>query len=739
MLLFISLLFVFETEPYSFYHGQIYHVWQCTKILKGFDYKVFISIKNISRLFLSLIIAESIHLNSFAVDDVDTSENIKKLEDMSLDDLFKVPVKPEVTVASKSEMTLNKSPGIITLISDKDIANSGARDLLEVLQLVPGFTFHEDVQGAISLGIRGLWAEEGKALVIIDGQEMNDPLWSVVLFGNHFPVEQIKRIEVLRGAGSSIYGGQAELAVINIITKSAEDLNGFSSKLTFGLIPTNLPDFTHRNFSLSLGKKFNDFKIVAHGMLGKGNRSNRIFTDFYGSKVDLTGNQELNPMFLNLGLDYKDLSARFIMDLYRRTSRDIYSKISPDSIGAIQAIHDGYYAEIKYNYKPFENLIITPKLNYKLQYPWNSYDDNAQKLDKLDDYAGSLENSLVERYSANLTGNWDLNENINFIGGGEFYYDTAKALISENAIFGKDGKQSSISYNNISAFAQGLYKTDYLSFTLGSRYENHSAYGSSFVPRAAATAIFGDFHAKLLYSKAFRAPSIENISLFYSLNTKNTSIKPENTTVIELETGYEFTKKFSAKANLFDITINDPIIYYSNDQHADAYDNFNRTGTRGVEIELDFKDKKWGYGNLSYSLNLVNDNKVDVYDVPGHPGFLLGFPMHKFTFNSSLNLTDNFSVNPSAILFGTRYGYTSFDKNNNPVIQEFAPTLLINLNLMYKNLFTEGLTASFGVYNLLNQTYYFIQPYNGLHAPLPGPETELSFNLGYDFQIRGDK
>lgn len=685
------------------------------------------------KLFLlSIVLSFSVQLVSFA-GDIDASEDVDKLKNLNLEDIFNVPVKPEVTVASKKELTVNKSPGIITLISDKEIQNSGARDLLEVLQLIPGFVFNTDVEGAIGIGLRGLWAHEGKALLLLDGQELNDFIWPTTVFFNHIPVNHIKRIEVLRGPGSAIYGGQAELCVINIITKSADDINGFELSGTFGVIPTDFPDFTRRNISLSIGKSFGDFKISGHGLFGKGNISDRIYTDFSGNKYDMTGNNEMNPGLLNLSMEYKDFSARFLMDLYRRTSRDIFSLNVPDKFSAPSLLHDGYYAELKYDFHPFENVTITPKFNYKLQYPWYIADDNVRKITELEDFSTILFAKSGERYSGNVIINADFTDSFNLVAGEGFYFDKAQALDPLSANFGPDKNLSQITYSNMDAFAQALYKTDFGSLTLGARYENHSAYGASFVPRGAITLTLGDFHSKFLYSKAFKTPGVQNIINYTPTYSKGSGIKPENTTDIEFEAGYDFTSNISLKANLFDISIQDPIIYFViND--ADAYDNFSRTGSRGAEVEFRLKDKKWGYANLSYSFSMANDNQVSVYEIPSRKDLLLGFPAHKAILSGSLKLTDSFSLNPSLIFFSNRFGYNS-SKDDKPVLQEFSPTFLLNLNLLYKDLLFKGLDVSLGAYNLLNQTYYFIQPYDGSHAAFPGASTELFINAGYKFSL----
>ncbi|HEX7413290.1 MAG TPA: TonB-dependent receptor plug domain-containing protein, partial [Bacteroidia bacterium] len=131
-----------------------------------------------------------------------------------------------ISVASKKPLNVRESPSIVTLVTADEIKNSGARDLVDVLRLVPGIDFGMDVEGVVGIGMRGNWAHEGKVLLLLDGQEMNEILYATTQFGNHFPIDQIKKIEIIRGPGSAIYGGYAEYGVINIVTKQGGDING---------------------------------------------------------------------------------------------------------------------------------------------------------------------------------------------------------------------------------------------------------------------------------------------------------------------------------------------------------------------------------------------------------------------------------------------------------------------------------------------------------------------------------
>src|SRR5688572_19621264 len=143
-----------------------------------------------------------------------------------------------ISAASKKPLSSRESPSIVSLITQEEIKNSGARDLIDVLRMVPGMDFGMDVEGVVGLGIRGNWAHEGKVLILMDGQEMNEIMFATTQFGNHFPIDLIKRIEVIRGPGSAIYGGFAEYGVINIITFQGSDLQGVAVKGTYGQMST---------------------------------------------------------------------------------------------------------------------------------------------------------------------------------------------------------------------------------------------------------------------------------------------------------------------------------------------------------------------------------------------------------------------------------------------------------------------------------------------------------------------
>jgi outer membrane receptor for ferrienterochelin and colicin len=662
-------------------------------------------------------------LSAFSQDTLTVKKDTVDYYDMSLEELQKlkaVGVSSEleqlinslIGVASIKPLTGRESPSIISLITEEEIKSSGARDIMDVLSLVPGIDFGMDVEGVVGIGMRGNWAHEGKVLLLLDGQEMNENLFGTTQFGNHFPIDQIKKIEIIRGPGSAIYGGYAEYGVINIITKTGEDLNGFSIAGSYGQMKDY---YGSRNVSLALGKKIKDFQFSVSGFMGQGNRSDQLFTDFYGDSLEMAGNSALNPFNINAGLSWRGLSARFITDQYHISTGDGYDFIK----NVYKQQFNSSFAEVKYKIKINDKFSITPRLNYKHQSPWQTPADSTTE-----EY-----HKLVDRYTGNLTFSYNINRKINVIFGGEIFQDNANDLVDSS--YFSDGSKK-VSYLNEAVFAQSVIKLRLVNIILGARYDNHSAYGDAFVPRLGLTKKIDNFHFKLLYSNSFRAPSIENINL-----KDSTGIKPENTSVIELELGYEIRRNSIVTVNLFDINTKNTIVYYFNDStQMDAYHNIGETGSRGVEVEYKFRDK-WGFINLNYAFySVAGKPKIADYEVPENNTMLLAFPAHKLNFSASFDIGKHFSVNPSLTFRGERYGYTSVDTTGSAVVEKLSPMTLANLYLRYQDLFIKGLDLGVGVYDIFDQRIKYIQPYNSYHAPLPGASRELILKLSYTFKSK---
>ncbi len=193
-------------------------------------------------------------------------EDLLKLADIvgvSLDELYEMILNKDIVSASKKVESSFESPLSTSVISHDEIVESGARTIEEVLRLVPGLIVREKTNGNFDVHIRGndnlppdhmfVYSENSITLVMID----NRPVYNYVHGGTFWEtlpvgIEDIDRIEVVRGPSSALYGPNAVSGVVNIITKVQE-----SKKLS---VDANAQAGTQNTIisSVGVGKAFND-------------------------------------------------------------------------------------------------------------------------------------------------------------------------------------------------------------------------------------------------------------------------------------------------------------------------------------------------------------------------------------------------------------------------------------------------------------------------------------------------
>jgi iron complex outermembrane recepter protein len=154
------------------------------------------------------------------------------LADASLEDLMAV----EVTSVARRRQPLSKSAAAVYVISQDDIRRSGATSVPEALRMVPGLFVGRIDSNKWAISARGEAGRfSNKMLVLIDGRTVYTSLYSGVYWDqNDVMMEDIERIEVIRGPGGTLWGANAVNAVINIITKSAQATQGLLASTTAG-------------------------------------------------------------------------------------------------------------------------------------------------------------------------------------------------------------------------------------------------------------------------------------------------------------------------------------------------------------------------------------------------------------------------------------------------------------------------------------------------------------------------
>jgi iron complex outermembrane receptor protein len=159
----------------------------------------------------------------------------KSLVDLDLDQLMNVQV--NVTSVSKKEEDSFQAPAAIFVLTAEDIRRGGFNSLPEALRMVPGLYVARGNADSWTIAARGFaFPNNDKLLVLIDGRNLSDPFFGGIFWDvQDFPLEDVERIEVIRGPGGTLWGDNAVNGVINIVTKKAADTQGLSVVTSYGL------------------------------------------------------------------------------------------------------------------------------------------------------------------------------------------------------------------------------------------------------------------------------------------------------------------------------------------------------------------------------------------------------------------------------------------------------------------------------------------------------------------------
>lgn len=655
------------------------------------------------------------------VDLVNNDNVVIELSELHISDLFNLSIneltnmKVFVTTVSKG-MKINEAPGIVSVITQEEIEKSGVRDFVDVLRMVPGFFPENDVSGIIGLGVRGNWANEGKVLVLIDGIEMNEEFYATVTYGHHFPVDLIERVEVIRGPGSAMYGGTAGLAVISIITKTANNKQDVFASANYGISGNTS---VRSNLNLLYGGNINDLNYTISAHMGKGMLSNRDASDSRGLNYNLgeNDNSAKQELYLNGNVNFKGADFRFIVDEHKA----LYTYPSL-GFSNYDTYFSNYFLEASYNYKINESFNFKPKLQAKIQKPWNTpilTNDNGD-LDSI--FTVDL---LSQKYLGSIVLDYSYKDLLNVFTGIDFDYVYGQDL----GKLKKLGGSNEMDYYNLALYLEALLTSKFGNITFGGRHHINSKYGSYFVPRLAYTKIWKKMHIKALLSKSVREPRMRNIAI-------NEDLKPEKTTTTELELGAKLYKTWNLSLNLFDIKISDAIVFSFSDSA--QYGNYGNNHTRGLEFATAFQSKKVMLKS-SYSYYYVISNDIDGYKILNNENDAvlvenqnLGFPSHKIYGLFSIKVLKKIDVGTTLTFLSSRYAITSRKPNshiNN--YTKLKPYYLLSLNFTYNDLITEGLNMSFSWQNVLNTEYSYVQPYIGGESPIPANKSEFHLKVSY--------
>ncbi len=668
--------------------------------------------KKINPIYLIVFLTTSIFFHTLAQDTTKTADQIDFSDDIGLEDLMNV----KLTVASQKELSIEQTPAIVSVLTKEDIIRSASKDMTDVLRLIPGFEFTGDVNSEIGLGVRGITATEGKVLVMIDGLQMNENMYGTSSWIGRFDINQIEKIEIIRGPGYAAYNGFAGLGVINIITKKAQDIQGIEVHGTYSRLEKSVG---RQQISVTTGFKKNDFSIKGSLYTGGLYRSEGLFKDLDSQQIVMNENKNnwVVPFQGYVVANYKNLEVKYFHENYNSTT-PFHLDVLLQKPG-MSNFHSRQF-DVQYKHEVNTKWSLTPRINYTYSQPYKTTDysdstnpDPAYFVFDHDNY----------RMSSTLGSQYKFSESFQFNAGIGYFHDKAEKHLKSYDPKATEDDSLLATYYDFNDYVELFFQKPSYTVSLGARHEYHNVFGNVFLPRFAATKQFNKISFKAAYSHAFRAPLAENILI-------NHTIKPEITKVAEIQVSYKPTKHLITSVNLFDNSISNVIVYdvINNEEN---YFNFKNLGTRGIESEILFQYSNFTFGgNYSYYVKTKND--VPKYQAL-YSNKLVGFAPHKFTFSTKYDFNTHVHLSSSLIILGERCAYTFEDSTDQPAQSELKPTAIWNATLSLKNIKNKGFSIQIGAFDILNSGYVYAQGYNGGKAPFRATGREISLRVSYVF------
>jgi outer membrane cobalamin receptor len=151
-----------------------------------------------------------------------SGQELKNFFEMSLEQLMNV----EVVTASKKPQRLSEVPATVRIITAEQIKERGYFTLEEALSDLPGFQFRNIIGFNSYLFLRGIFSQNQSILVLVDGIQINELNSGGFYAGGQYNLSNVKKIEVVYGPASALYGTNAISGIINIITNNPRDIQG---------------------------------------------------------------------------------------------------------------------------------------------------------------------------------------------------------------------------------------------------------------------------------------------------------------------------------------------------------------------------------------------------------------------------------------------------------------------------------------------------------------------------------
>ena len=670
------------------------------------------------------------------------------ITELSLERLLDITI----SIAAGKVQKLEEAPGIVSVITAEEIQRLGARTLADVLKTVPGFEVLTDTLGRDRIFARGAILGTGgnseNVLILFNGHRLNEEINGGATFINlTLSMAHVRRVEIIRGPGSALFGANAFLAVINIVTASADDIDGVEVSAGGGSYAT-------QEYYVRAGRRFGDLSLAGFVQ----------YTDTQGPQLLLSADaqtvrdQQLAPF----GVPPSSRTPGRTRDDRRSIEADGQATYKGLTVnGRIRAEHSGGFIGPQNNLGDTELDTRQFLFDVSYRYALGQRGSVMSKFSFTQNEFGTLFDFFPPGFTLPLPDGRtialpqgaivDLDFNSRRFGGEVIldyevfkrnYFTLGFSLEHESTF----GLQTRANVDLVSALPlPGLqrvptnfmadsdrdifsvlvqdiwYLVPTLSVTLGVRYDHYSDFGNTVDPRVGLVWHFApDFYAKLLYGSAFRAPSFFELSAAIpAANVRgNSNLQPSTLQTAEAALGYRH-EQWSVGVNYFYTRIRDLIMLTNSLDLTQPVTFINGPGidVQGIELEARVRFLEHiGFVNYTYQHPEERGTGARLPDVPTHL--------------ANLGLTAQFgkhvSVTPALLIRGSRPRVAADPRRDVPAYA------LMNVTLIAKN-FWRTLELSGTIYNLFDVDYVDPAELNAVPGDYPRPGRSVFVKATYKF------
>ena len=612
------------------------------------------------------------------------AEPAARLLSLNLEELGTIKI-DTVFAASKSTEKVTDAPSSVTIVTRDEITRFGYRTLSEIVRAVRSFDVVYDRTYSYT-GARGFNSVDdygSRTLLLIDGHRMNDPVYDVAAVGTEglLDVSLIERVEFIRGPGSAIYGSNAFLAVINVVTRSGASVDGVEASADAGSFDTYSGRFT-------LGKKLaNGVAYLFSGTTYTSEGPARLFyKEFDAPETNHGIASHLNPerYWSVLGkVSYGDFT---LQGGYVTRDKEVPTAWYGSTFAAPSDVVDSRgYLELRYAHETASGWSLTGRAFYDT-YDYHGhlpYDYDTVRVINND-------SARAHWWGAEAGGSRTFFNCFRFSLGAEMRHGAGMGLRNYDERPFTPYLDVASDQTVLGTFADGRWEiAKSLSLSGGVRLDHYDTFGNTVNPRMAliwkpreGTVL------KLLYGQAFRAPNIFQLD-FAALNQNaNPALRPETIRTYEVVAEQYLGSHWRGTVSLFRNEISD-LIDLADDTPGFAH--FANTGdvrVNGAEAEI---EGKWDNGLL---LRASYTRQEAVTEISGRE--IVNSPAHMLKAQVSVPVFRD-------KIFGSIEMLYASDRLT-AHRERAGDAWLLNATLYSRDI-APGLEFSASVYNLLDQKY----------------------------------